>query len=218
MTNPASVPSFDFKAMLPTLIFDVVLPIILFNVLDHSGFPVLWAVVASGLSPALNNLRLWIKSHRIEPLGIIVITLIAIGAAASLISGSLLFAVIKESFLTGAFGMICLVSLFRERPLLFYINRQFVAADDPVKIAWWNGLWEIPQFRSVMWFVTLVWGIAYVVEAVLRVGLALVLAPALMMNISPVLGFGALILLVVWTRHYMMAFRARRLREQEANV
>jgi hypothetical protein len=209
-TNTAPDPGFNFKAMLPTLIFDVALPIVLFNLLNRRGVPILWALVASGLVPALNNLRLWIKSHRVEPLGIIVMTLIAIGAAASLISGNLLFALVKESFLTGTFGVICLVSLFAERPLLFYINRQFVAGNDPARIAWWNGLWEFPRFRAASRFVTLIWGVAYIVEAFVRVGLALTLAPALVVNISPLLSFGALILLIVWNRRYMMAVRKGR--------
>jgi hypothetical protein len=209
-SNTTPVPGFNFKVMLPTLIFDVALPILLFNLLNSRGVPILWALVASGLAPALNNLRLWIKSRRVEPLGIIVMTLIAIGAAASLISGSLFFALIKESFLTGAFGAICLVSLFAGRPLLFYISRQFVAGDDAARIAWWNGLWEFPRFRAASRFVTLVWGVAYIVEAFVRVGLAMTLAPALVVNISPVLSFGVLILLIAWTRRHMEAVRERR--------
>jgi len=203
---------FDFRAMLPTLVFDVALPLVLFNVLNARGVPILWAVVASSLPPALNNLRVWIKSRRLEPLGIIVVTLMAVGAAASLISGSIFFALIKESFLTGVFGLICLVSLLAERPLLFYINRQFVAGDDPVRIAWWNGLWEYPKFRSRTRLVTLVWGVAYIAEAFVRVGLALVLAPAAVINISPFMSFGVLIVLISWTRRTMMALREERLR------
>jgi hypothetical protein len=213
-TNTTAVPGFNFKVMLPTLLFDVALPILLFNLLNNRGVPILWALVASGVAPALNNVRLWIKSRRVEPLGIIVMTLIAIGAVASLISGSLFFALIKESFLTSAFGTICLVSLSADRPLLFYINRQFVAGDDPVRIAWWNGLWEFPHFRSASRFVTLVWGVAYIVEAFARVGLAMALAPALVVNISPVLSFGVLILLIAWTRRYMVAVRERCLGER----
>ena len=97
---------------------------------------------------------------------------------------------------------------------MFYINRQFVAGDDPARIAWWNGLWEFPRFRSASRFVTLVWGVAYIVEAFVRVGLAMTLAPTLLVNISPVLSFGVLILLIVWTRRYMMTLREQRPNEQ----
>ena len=86
---------------------------------------------------------------------------LAIGTATSLISGSVFFALIKESFLTAAFGLICLGSLLLERPLMFYIIRQFVAGDDPARLAWWNGLWQSPDFRATLRFVTMVWGIVY---------------------------------------------------------
>ena len=58
----------------------------------------------AGLSPVLNSLRVWIGTRRIEPLGIIVMGFLAIGTAASLVSGSIFFVLIKDSFLTGTFG------------------------------------------------------------------------------------------------------------------
>jgi intracellular septation protein A len=205
----------SFKQLLPTLVFDVAMPIIAFNVLTSHGISTLWALVAGGFFPASNNLRVWAKSRRLEPLGIIVMTFLVIGTAASLISGSVFFALIKESFLTATFGFICLGSLLTERPLMFYINRQFVAGDDPARLEWWNGLWQYPNFRAAQRLVTAVWGVAYLVEALLRVGFALVLAPAKVVTISPVMAFGVMIVLIAWTRRYMLALRERRVREQQ---
>jgi hypothetical protein len=106
--DPASEPGggFSFKQMIPTIVFDVAMPIIAFNVLIHYDVSTLLALVAGGLFPAINNIRVWIKSRRLEPLGIIVMTFLAIGTAASLISGSVFFTLIKESFLTATFGFI----------------------------------------------------------------------------------------------------------------
>jgi len=87
------------------------------------------------------------------------------------------FALIKESFLTATFGLICLGSLLAERQLMFYINRQFVGGDDPARIAWWNGLWQYPSFSAAQRFVIMVWGLAYRIEAQLRVGFAWLLPP-----------------------------------------
>jgi intracellular septation protein A len=201
--------------MIPTLVFDVAMPIIAFNVLTHLGVSTLFALAAGGLFPAINNLRVWIKSRKLEPLGIIVMTFLAVGTAASLISGSVFFALIRESFLTATFGFLCLGSLFAERPLMFYINRQFVAGDDPVRLAWWNGLWELPEFRAAQRFVTVVWGVAYIIEALLRVALALILTPAEVVSISPVMAFVVTIVLIAWNRRYMLALRERRLRAQQ---
>lgn len=213
-TNPE--PRFSFWQMLPTLVFDVALPIAVFNLLTLYGVPTLWALVAGGLSPAINNIRIWARSRRLEPLGVIVMTFLAIGTATSLITGSIFFTLIRESFLTATFGLICLGSLLAKRPLLFYIMRQFVAGDDPQRIAWWNGLWELPQFRAAQRLVTTVWGLVYLVEALLRVVFALFLSPAEVVSISPVMAFAVLVVLIAWTRRYFLALRERRLREQQA--
>ena len=212
---PATDPGgdFSFLQMLPTLLVDVAMPILAFNVLIHFGVSTLWALVAGGLFPALNNLRVWATSRRLEPLGIIVMTFLVIGTAASLISGSIFFALIKESFLTATFGLICLGSIRAERPLMFYINRQFVAGDDPVKLQWWNGLWQYPNFRAGQRTVTAVWGVAYLAEAILRIVFALALSPAEVVSISPIMAFGVTIGLIVWTRRYLLALRNRRIRE-----
>src|SRR5215469_1911910 len=156
--NPEPAGGFSFTQMLPTLVFDVAMPILAFNALTSCGVSTLWALIAGGLFPAINNLRVWTKSRRLEPLGIIVMTFLVIGTAASLISGSVFFALIKESLLTATFGFICLGSLLAERPLMFYINRQFVAGDNPVRLEWWNGLWQYPRFRAAQRLVTAVWG------------------------------------------------------------
>jgi intracellular septation protein A len=213
--NPEPAGGFSFTQMLPTLVFDVAMPILAFNALTSYGVSTLWALVAGGLFPAINNLRVWAKSRRLEPLGIIVMIFLVIGTAASLISGSVFFALIKESFLTATFGLICLGSLLAERPLMFYIIRQFVAGNDPVRVEWWNSLWQYPDFRAAQRLVTAVWGIAYLVEALLRVGFALLLPPAQVVAISPVMAFGVMIVLIAWTRRYMLAVRERRIHERQ---
>jgi intracellular septation protein A len=213
--DPEPAGGFSIKLMLPMLVFDVAIPIVVFNLLARYGVSMLWALAAGGLSPAINNLRVWAKSRRLEPLGIIVMTFLAVGTATSLISGSVFFALIKESFLTATFGCLCLGSLLAERPLMFYINRQFVAGDDPARIEWWNGLWQYPNFRAALRLVTAVWGMAYLIEALLRVGFALTLSPAQVVVISPAMAFGAMIVLIAWTRRYLLALRARRIRERQ---
>ena len=213
MTDATPVPQeppgkFSYLQMAPMLVFDVVLPVVIFDVLSARGWPVLWALVLGGLSPALNNLRVWFRTGRLEPLGIIIVTFLAISAAASLISGSVFFALIKD-FLTGTFGLLCLGSLLASRPLLFVIMRQFVAGEDEARIAWWNGLYALPHFRRGVRFVTAVFGIAYLVEAGLRVVLALRLTPAAVVTISPIMSFGVLIVLIAWSRRYLLALRTR---------
>jgi hypothetical protein len=208
--TPAPPGEFRLTQMLPTLAVDVAAPIVIFNLLQHFGAPLLWSLVAGGLAPLANNLRVWITFRRLEPLGMIVIGFFIVGAAASLISGNVFFALIKDSFLTGAGGLVFLGSLFARRPLMFYIARQFVAGDDAARLEWWNGLWQHAEFRGGMRLVTATWGVVYLAEALLRVVFALTLKPAQVVAISPIMGFGATIALIAWTRRHMLAIRARR--------
>ena len=65
--TPEPAGEFSFKQMIPTLVFDVAMPIVAYNVLVNYGVSTLWALVAGGLFPAINNLRVWVKSRRLEP-------------------------------------------------------------------------------------------------------------------------------------------------------
>ena len=207
MSDRPRASNFSFWSVVPTLFFDIAMPLFVFDVLSARGVPAVWALAAGGLSPALNNLRIWLRSRRVEPLGIIVMTLLAIGTLSSLISGNVFFALIKDSFLTGTFGLICLVSLVAKRPLMFSVLRQFAAGDDPQRIAEWNDRWENPSFRVRTRIVTAVWGVAYLAEASLRVVLALKLTPQQVVSISTIMSIGVLVVLIAWTRRFMSAYR-----------
>jgi len=215
---PEGASKFRVSQILPTLFFDVALPVVIYFLLTKYGAPTLIALVAGGASPAINNIRVFIKARRVEPLGIIVLSFLAVGTAASLITGSVFVALIKESLFTATFGLVCLGSLLRERPLLFYINRQFVAGDDPARLAWWNALWQLPDFRAAHRRVTAVWGIVYLLEALARVGFALTLPPGVVVSISPIMAFGILFLLIAWTRRHLLALRERRLSAEAAQA
>ena len=173
----------------------------------------LLAIVAGGVFPLINIIRGWLKTRQIELLGIIVISFLAIGTAGALISGSIVFALVRGSLLTATFGLLCLGSLFAKKTLTFHLIRQMVAGQDPVENARWNALYEIPSFRRAHRRVAAVWGGAYVVEALVRVTMALTLEPAVVVNVSPVMGFGLAIGLALWTRGTLLADRTRRLAE-----
>jgi hypothetical protein len=196
------------RQLLPSLVFDLALPILVFFLLTSHGVSKLLALCAGGVFPALNVGRTWMESRKIQPLGAIVIAFLAIGTAASLISGSVFFALVKDFLLTGTFGLLCLGSLVGPaRPLMFYILRQFIAGDDPGRLQWWEGLWQHPPFRAAQRRVTGVWGLFYVVEALIGIAFAWVLEPAHVVIISPLMALGVLAALAVWTRGYLLGLR-----------
>jgi len=101
-----------------------------------------------------------------------------------------------------------------KRPLMFYVLRQFLAGNDSIKLKWCDESWQRPTARIAYRFVTAVWGIVYLLEALLRVCFAWFLAPAQVVVISPVMAFGVTIALIAWTRRYMIGLRERRTRTE----
>ena len=54
---------------------------------------------------------------------------------------------------------------------MFYFGRRFATSGSPESIAWWNGLWQYPDFRNTQTTITVVWGIAFIAEAALHIWL-----------------------------------------------
>jgi hypothetical protein len=93
--NPTVRP-FRFAMLVPTLVVDGVLPIALFKGLEGLGVSPIWALAAGCVPPALNNLRAWVKSRRLDPVGILIVGSMASGALASLVSGDIATRIVAE--------------------------------------------------------------------------------------------------------------------------
>lgn len=199
--------------MLPDFVIDGALPAIAYQLLSRHGVAAVPALAAGAIFPAANIIRKFVATRRLDLIGAIVLTFIAIGVAGSLISGSVLFILIKESFITGLVGLLFLSSLLWHRPIFFYLGRQFMAGEDPERLAWWNALWERASFRRTMRTMTTVWGVGYVLEAGVRVMFALTLTPGTVVALSPIMGIGTTVILILWTRRYGRAAQERGLRE-----
>jgi hypothetical protein len=208
---------FRFAMLLPTLIVDVIAPIALFKLLEWRGVSVLWAIAVSGLPPLLNNLRMWIRFKRLEPLGILTFASIAIGTIATLVSKDVFYTLVKDSFLTGAIGLVFAGSLLTRRPLMFHIVGQLLAGDNPSRRAAWDEIWTHPVYRNALRLVTGVWALAYLADAFVRVVLAKMLPPAQVMAASPVMGFIATGLVIWFTRAHLGQAR-KRLEQREQFV
>jgi hypothetical protein len=213
-TAPPRTAPPNLQEMLPDLIIDGALPAIAYQVLTHYGVAAVPALTAGAIFPAGNILRKFIATRSLDLVGAIVLFFLAVGVAGSLLSGSVLFILIKESFITGLVGLLFLSSLLWRRPIFFFLGRQFSAGEDPERLSWWNGLWEFARFRRTMRTLTVVWGVSYVVEAGARVACALTLTPGTVVILSPIMGIGTTVALIIWTRNYARAVQERAAREE----
>ncbi len=202
----------NLRALAVNLCFTVVLPVIAVNVLQARGVGIVTALAISAVFPALETAATWIRVRYLDALGAISLTFIALGVGASLLSGDVHFALAKDSFFTGIFGLIFLGSLLGPRPLMFYISRTFNTGGDPGRKAMWSERWAFPRFRQVMRIMTTVWGVAFLSEAVVRIVLVYVVPVSAAIVVSPLLATAVLAALMLWTLRYAKMAERRALR------
>ena len=193
-----------------SLAFDVVVPIVAYQVMIHMlGVSRVPALVLSGVFPALNVVRRYVQDHRVDPIGIIVLTSILLGAALAFMSDSQKLTLLRESFLTAAFGIAFLVSLFVGKPIMFLLTRQFVAQEDERQLQEWDALWDdVPEFRRVMRQMTVMWGLALLGEFALKVLMVETLSTDLVQAVSGPLILALTAVLIVITIRWGQRARA----------
>lgn len=185
--------------MVSSIAMNIVLPILIYLILkNYTAASDLLALVASGVPPLIDSFVSVIRRKRIDLLAGIVLVCIVITLIMAALSGSPKVYLIRESFFTAAFGLAYLISLLFPRPLAFYFARFFVTGNHPDNIPWFDSLWQYQQFRHTMRVITVVWGIGFLFEAVLRTYLVNVLSTVQFLIISPFVLYGIIGILVVW--------------------
>jgi hypothetical protein len=195
--------------LIPSIVVNAVLPVIAFGQLTDRGWSSTSALIATSVFPVAATLFSLARSRTVDGLSVISLALIAVGIVGTLLSGNPRFGLVKESVLTGAFGLVFAASLLFPRPLAFYFGRQFATGGDPARLAAWNSYWVYPQFRRVQYTITIVWAVALVSEAAVRVVLVFVLSVGTMVWLSQVIFYAVLISLLGWMFSYIGRSRAR---------
>lgn len=90
---------------------------------------------------------------------------------------------------------------------MFYFGRYFMAGKDPQKRATFDARWLDPRARRAHRLVTVMWGLVYTGEFVVRVMLVYRASASVVLVVSPFVTGVATILTVIWTFWY--AFRVR---------
>ncbi|MBL1091740.1 hypothetical protein JK360_20460 [Streptomyces sp. 9-7] len=198
-----------------TIALNVAAPIITYNALRDQGWSEFAALLAGGAWPVLDSVVHLLWRRRLDEFAVVTLVFLVITAAVSLIgSHSTLALLVKDSAISGLFGLLCLATLMAPRPLMFYFGRKFATDGTAASTAWWNGMWQFEGFRNTTRTMTTVWGVAYCLEAAVRIALAYVLSTDTVVVLSPILMYGVLGALILWTTMY--GKRSRRRGEERA--
>jgi hypothetical protein len=176
-------------------------PLLVYRLAREGGLAVTWSLVLSGLPPGAGVLVDWLRLRTLEVVGAIVIGEIGLSIALALVSSNPHWILLEGAATTAGFGLLCLASTRRRRPLLFFFAQAFMGGRHSAAGAEMDETFERYADARRFWrIVTRVWGGAYVLEAV---GLAIVVelatsGQALAANrITPWVVFAVLF---IWTR------------------
>lgn len=183
----------------PSVLLDVVCPVVSYQVLTRLGVTDTVALATSAIFPLGAFLATVIRHRQVEALSVVSLLFIAAGVTVSLTSGNPRFILLSGSLFTGSFGVLFLLSLFLERPLAFYLGRQVMTGGKPEMMQRWDGLWKYRNFRRANRIVSGVWGSGLLLEALLRVLLALTLPTATFGLVWSPLSYVIYAGLIVWT-------------------
>lgn len=207
---PERAKAFNIRGLLISIVLNAVFPFILYTLTKrYISSSELVALSVAAVFPIVTSIFDVVRSHRLDFIAILALLGIITSVIGVLLGGDPKLLLIRESFLTGALGLACFVSLLMPRPLMFYVGRQFMAGNDPAKIAAFNAQWQIPRARQVHRLITTVWGVAYVGEFILRVILVYTLPAGVVLIVSPFMTGGATVLAIVWTFSYVRRVSSR---------
>ncbi|WPP41585.1 VC0807 family protein [Paenibacillus hunanensis] len=146
--------------------------------------------------PLIDNLIHLARHRKMDVFNGLMLAGFVLSLVMVLMGGSEKLLLMRESLVTVMIGLAFLGSLLLKRPLIYHMASRFSKGVDPERN------WEYPYFRQVMRRLTLLWGVALVVEAGLKLLLINVLSTSQMLAISSPLFYAVIGLAIVGTIVY----------------
>ena len=185
------VPS--LRLLAPNLIVAGVLPVVAYALLRPYVPSDATALAIVMIFPVAEIVFERARRGRLEPIGVIALVGISLGLIGAVVfNGNATLLKVRESLITGVFGVICLLSLAAERPAMFYMGRMFATGGDPTRMAEFDEVWMLPTVPRRFRMVTAVWGIGLTGEAVFRLVLALSIPTQSFLIISQIVTWAVL--------------------------
>jgi hypothetical protein len=182
-------------------IFDIGGPLLAYHLLQSNGVATVPALVLSGVLPAIGVIIGIVRHRRVDAVGVLVLAGIVIGAILGLVSHNPKLVLDEGSVSTGVFGLICLGSLATDKPMMYRFALEFMGADTE-RGREFAGLRQYQEFRRAFVVITVVWGAAYLIEAVARVIIVQETSAGTALAVSKVLPYAVAGVLIAWTIGY----------------
>jgi hypothetical protein len=166
------------------------------------------ALLASSAPPIAWSLVEFARNRRVDALSVLVLAGIALSLLAMLGGGGAKFLQLREKLVTGAIGLAFLVSALIGKPLVYELARANMRRKSAGEAEQFEALGAHAGFRRTMTVMTIVWGLGLVADVAVGVALVLTLSIRTYLIVNPILSYGTMGALTLWT--FLYARRARR--------
>lgn len=190
------------------IVVNIALPFLIYSLLNETWGDVP-ALLASSVPPLAWSLGEFALARRIDAMSLLVLAGIVLSLLAFIGGGSAQALQLREKFVTLIIGLVFLGSAAIGKPLIWYLARASLARKSA------DQLNELERHRESSWMkrfmtrLTLGWGIGLVAEFALGVVLVMTLPIADYLIVGPVVGYGTMGLLALWTVAESRALRRR---------
>ena len=188
-------------------LINFILPFLIYNN-GEARLGAVWALIASSAPPILWSLVEFARHRRIDALSLMVVGGIVLSLLAMLGGGGVKFLQLREKLVTGVIGLTFLGSALIGRPLIYELARANMQRKSDEEAQQFEALQIHPGFRRTMTVMTLVWGLGLLVDSALSAGMVFVLSVRGNLIVSPILGYGTMGALTLWT--FLYGKRAKR--------
>ena len=160
------------------------------------------ALLASSAPPILWSLIEFARHRRLDALSVLVVSGIALSLLAMLGGGGVRFLQLREKLVTGVIGLVFLGSALIGKPLIYELARASMRRKSDAEAEQFEALQVHAGFRRTMMVMTLVWGLGLLADVAVSVVLVFVLSIREYLLVNPILGYGTMGALSLWTLLY----------------
>jgi hypothetical protein len=185
--------------MVTTLFYDVGLSVIAYFVAELLGASNYVSLLAGTVVSGLRVLWVALRQRRLDPFALFLLALFGAGLAVSFATGDARFILAKDAAGSCTAGLVFLGSCIVKRPIAYYAAQRFARSAGSAQHEEFQATARSDLMRARWYRVSLVWGIALLLDVSLRVAAIYLLPIGLAANLSQVLMVTVYTLLMLWT-------------------
>jgi hypothetical protein len=189
------------RALAPIIVFDVAGPLAVYYGARAAGMSTVLSLVVSGVLPAFRVIATVVQHRRLDAIGALVLSGIALGTVVGLVSGSARLYLLDGLAPTVVLGVVCLLSLLSNRPVMFRVALETMG-EDTAKGRAFAAMWQYAAFRRMFQVITVVWGLVFLAESAVQAVFVETFSINTAKQSSNLLPVVVLVLTFVWTGNY----------------